>query len=181
MIIELCLAGESHHFRRLVERYQRGIVSLSYRMLGNRAEAEEMAQQSFVDAFTALRDYNPEYRFSSWLYRITINNCKDHLKSKKRTEQSLDAEVTAEKAVFAAGLPDPEQALSAREAESAVASALARLPLKYRTVLVLKDMEDLSYEEIRVVLKLPVTTLKIRVVRARKMLKDLLSQTESQP
>ena len=58
-------------------------------MLGNRAEAEDMAQQTFVDAFTALRDFNPTYKFSSWLYRIAINNCKDYLKSKKRTETAF--------------------------------------------------------------------------------------------
>src|SRR5262245_19527374 len=82
MVVELCLAGESHHFRRLVERHQRGILTLTFRMLGSRAEAEDLAQQTFVDAFTALGDFNPAYRFSSWLYRIAINNCKDWLKSK---------------------------------------------------------------------------------------------------
>src|SRR6185295_11775347 len=79
MIIELCLAGQGHHYRRLVERHQRGVTALAQRLLGNRTEAEEMAQQSFVDAFGALRDFNPTYRFSSWLYRIAINNCKDYL------------------------------------------------------------------------------------------------------
>jgi len=181
MIIELCLAGESHHFRRLVERYQRGILSLTYRMVGSRADAEEMAQQSFVDAFQALRDFNPEYRFSSWIYRIAINNCKDYLKSRKRTEQSLPEEVPAGEAAFSAHLPDPESALAAREADQVLTRALVRVPLKYRAVLVLKDIEDLSYEEIRQVLKLPVTTLKIRVVRARKMLRDLLKSSRGEP
>jgi RNA polymerase sigma-70 factor (ECF subfamily) len=178
MIIELCLSGEGHHFRRLVERYQRGVVALTYRMLGSRAEAEEMAQQSFVDAFTALRDYNPEYRFSSWLYRIAINNCKDYLKSKKRTEQSLDDDVAAGEAAFSAGLPDPEHVAAARETQERIQRALDRLHIKYRAVLVLKDIEDLSYEEIRTILKLPITTLKIRVVRGRKMLRDILIKLE---
>jgi len=178
MIIELCLAGESHHFRRLVDRYQRGILSLTYRMVGSRADAEEMAQQSFVDAFVALRDFNPEYRFSSWIYRIAINNCKDHLKSRKRTEQSLSEDVAAGAAAFSSTLPDPEAALAAREADAVLTRALSRLPVKYRAVLVLKDIEDLSYEEIRQILKLPVTTLKIRVVRARKMLRDVLESAQ---
>ena len=179
MIIELCLAGQPHLFRRLVERHQRGILALAYRMLGNAAEADEIAQQSFVDAFSALRGFNPEYRFSSWLYRITINNCKDFLKSKKRTEQALGEDVAQGQAAFTARLPDPESALETRQSEAALHRALAALPVKYRSVLVLKDMEDLSYEEIRQILKLPITTLKIRVVRARKRLKELLESEEA--
>jgi RNA polymerase sigma-70 factor (ECF subfamily) len=149
-------------------------LNLTYRMLGSRAEAEDLAQQSFVDAFTSLRAYNPEYKFSSWLYRIAINNCKDHLKSRKRSEQSLDGEVAPEEAAFAGGLPDAEHQVATRETELRIGRALAELPVKYRTVLVLKDMQDLSYEEIRAIVRLPVTTLKIRVVRGRKMLKDIL-------
>jgi RNA polymerase sigma-70 factor (ECF subfamily) len=164
----------------LVDRYQRGILSLTYRMVGSRADAEEMAQQSFVDAFAALRDYNPEYRFSSWLYRIAINNCKDYLKSKKRTEQALPAEVAQADGAFSGVLPDPETLTSAHEAEARLHEALGRLPVKYRTVLVLKDIEELSYEEIRTVLRLPMTTLKIRAVRARKMLRTELERAEAQ-
>jgi RNA polymerase sigma-70 factor (ECF subfamily) len=175
MIIELCLAGEVHHYRRLVERHQRGLIGLAYRLLGNRADAEEVAQQSFVDAFDALRDFNPTYRFSSWLYRITINNCKDRQKSKRGKEQPLDAaEVSQDDAVFAGGVPDPERALTMRETAARVKKALDRLPLKYRTVVILKDMQGLSYDEIRSILGLPLTTLKIRVVRGRKRLKELL-------
>jgi RNA polymerase sigma-70 factor (ECF subfamily) len=182
MIIELCLGGEARHFRRLVERYQRGVLSLSFRMLGNRAEAEDLAQQSFVDAFTSLRAYNPQYRFSTWLYRIAINNCKDYLKSRKRSEQSLEADIAPDEAAFASGIPDAETCLAARETEMRIQRALDRLPVKYRACVVLKDIEDLSYEEIQAILKLPITTLKIRVVRGRKMLKDLLSQnTEENP
>ena len=176
MVVELCLAGESHHYRRLVERYQRGILSITYKMLGSRAEAEDIAQQTFIDAFTALRDFNPTLRFSSWLYRIAINNCKDWLKSKKRSEQPLTADVAVGDAVFAGSIADPESAAQAGEARSRVQRALARVPPKYREVLVLKDMEELAYEEIRAILRLPVTTLKIRVVRARKMLKDILEK-----
>jgi RNA polymerase sigma-70 factor, ECF subfamily len=178
MIVELCLAGEPQHFRRLVERHQRGIMGLTYRMLGNKAEAEDMAQQTFVDAFTALRDFNPTYKFSSWLYRIAINNCKDYLKSKKRTEQPLETDPAPGEAVFSGGLVDPETATAQHELSEHMSRALNKLPVKYRTVIILKDMDDLSYEEIRSILKLPITTLKIRVVRGRKMLKDIL---EKQP
>jgi RNA polymerase sigma-70 factor (ECF subfamily) len=178
MIVELCLAGEPQHFRRLVERHQRGILGLTYRMLGNKAEAEDMAQQTFVDAFTALRDFNPTYKFSSWLYRIAINNCKDYLKSKKRTEQPLETDPSPGEAVFSGGLVDPETATAQHELSEHMSRALNKLPVKYRTVIILKDMDDLSYEEIRSILKLPITTLKIRVVRGRRMLKDIL---EKQP
>jgi RNA polymerase sigma-70 factor (ECF subfamily) len=178
MIIELCLAGQVQAFRRLVERHQRGLVSLAYRMLGSRVEAEEIAQQSFVDAFVALRDFDPAYKFSSWIYRITINNCKDYLKSKKRTEQSLGEEVAQGEALFSAVLPDPERQLRERELAASLERALGELPIKYREVLLLKDVEQLSYQEIRSILRLPVTTLKIRVVRARRRLKQALERGE---
>src|SRR5262249_22941716 len=141
MIVELCLAGESHHFRRLVERYQRGILRITFRMLGRHAEAEDIAQQTFIDAFTALRDFNPELRSSSWLYRIAVNNCKDWLKSKKRGELPLTSDVPVGEAVFAGRVADPETAAQAGESRDRIQSALARVARKYREVLVLKDME----------------------------------------
>src|SRR6185295_10578975 len=135
---------DSESFRPLVQRYQRVVFSVAFRMLGARADAEDVAQQAFVDAFGALDRFRSDGRknaFGTWIIRIAINRCKDVLKSKKRTEESLDADV------------------------------LGGVPLKYREILVLKDVEELSYEEIRAILDLPITTLKIRVVRARAMMR----------
>ncbi|HEY3352784.1 MAG TPA: sigma-70 family RNA polymerase sigma factor [Polyangia bacterium] len=177
-IIDACLSGTPAGYRVLVQRYQRAVLAITYRLVGNRHEAEELSQQSFVDAYTALAGFRRGARFSSWLYRIAVNNSKDFLKSKKRTEMVLDTEVEGDRGQFSATFADPETALATRERDARLMAAIQRLPFKYRTVLVLKDIEDLPYEEIGAIVRRPLTTLKIRVVRARKMLRAILEQEE---
>jgi RNA polymerase sigma-70 factor (ECF subfamily) len=173
-IIDECRRGTPLRYRVLVERYRRAVNGITHRLTGSASDAEELAQQSFVDAYAALDGFRDGARFSSWLYRIAVNNCKDHLKSRKRSEVALDGEVESERGRFSASFVDPESALAARERRGRIIHALQRLPLKYRTMLVLRDLEDLPYEKIGAIVRRPLTTLKIRVVRARKMLRDLL-------
>jgi RNA polymerase sigma-70 factor, ECF subfamily len=176
-LIERCLAGETECFRPLVQRYQRIAFSVALRMLGSRADAEDISQQAFVDSFSALDRFRGEGRenaFSTWLLRIVINRAKDVLKSKKRTEEPLDTEIASDGAMFSHDPTNPETRLRQSEDRQMLEKALLRVPPKYREVLVLKDVEDLSYEEIRSILGLPITTLKIRVVRARAMMRDEL-------
>jgi RNA polymerase sigma-70 factor (ECF subfamily) len=172
--IDRCLAGETEHFRPLVQRYQRLAFSVAQRMLGSRADAEDVCQQAFVDAYAALDRFSGEGRanaFSTWLLRIVINRSKDVLKSKKRTEAPLETDVAGDSAMFAHDPANPETSLGQVEQRKLLEQALLRVPPKYREILVLKDVEDLSYEEIRAILRLPITTLKIRVVRARAMMR----------
>ena len=176
-LIARCLAGDAEGFRPLVQRYQRVAFSVAVRMVGSRADAEDIAQQAFVDAFRALDRFSPEGRrnaFSAWLLRIVVNRAKDVLKSKKRTEQSLDDDVSGSQAAFAHVPHTPEASASQKEDRKALEAALLKVAPKYREVLILKDVEDLPYEEIRAILGLPITTLKIRVVRARAMMREAL-------
>ena len=176
-LIERCLKGEVEAFRPLVQRYQRLAFSVALRMLGSRADAEDIAQQAFVDAFNALERFDGEGRqhaFSTWLLRIAVNRSKDVLKSKRRTEQPLEHDVEGGEAAFAYDPPTPEANACSGESRARLEMALLKVPTKYREVLVLKDAEDLSYEEIRGILQLPITTLKIRVVRARAMLREII-------
>jgi RNA polymerase sigma-70 factor (ECF subfamily) len=180
-LIERCLAGDSESFRPLVQRYQRVAFSVALRMLGSRADAEDVSQQGFADAYAALDRFRGEGRasaFSTWLLRIVINRSKDILKSKKRTEAPLESDVAGEQAMFAHEPESPEAVLDRAQERQRMELALLRVPLKYREVLVLKDVEDLSYEEIRGILRLPITTLKMRVVRARAMMR---AELESVP
>jgi RNA polymerase sigma-70 factor, ECF subfamily len=178
-LIARCLAGEVEAFRPLVQRYQRLAFSVAFRMLGSRADAEDIAQQAFVDAFNALERFRGEGRthaFSTWLLRIAVNRSKDILKSRRRTEEPLDRDVPGGEAAFAYDPPTPEANASRGERRERLEAALLELPTKYREVLILRDAEDLSYEEIRAILQLPLTTLKIRVIRARAMLRDLIER-----
>ena len=179
MLIRRCLSGDVEAFRPLVQRYQRLAFSVAFRMLGSRADAEDIAQQAFVDAFNALDRFDPDGRkhaFSTWLLRIAVNRSKDVLKSKRRTEEPLQREVRGSEAAFAYDPQTPEANASSGERRERLETALLKLPTKYREVLILKDAEDLSYEEIRGILQLPITTLKIRVVRARAQLRVLMEK-----
>jgi RNA polymerase sigma-70 factor (ECF subfamily) len=172
-IIARCLAGEADAFRPLVHRYQRLVFSVALRMLGGRAEAEDVAQQAFVDAFDALDRFRGEDRphaFSTWLVRIAVNRAKDVLKSKRWSEEPLDREIGAGEASFALR----------EEQVRRLERALQRVPLKYREVLILKDVEELPYDEIHAILRLPITTLKIRVVRGRVMMQKALDQLDKE-
>ena len=180
-IIARCLAGDADAFRPLVQRYQRLVFSVALRMLGGRAEAEDVAQQAFVDAFDALDRFRAEGRahaFSTWLVRIAVNRAKDVLKSKRWSEEPLDREVGGGEASFAHEPPTPEAHALRREQVRRLERALQRVPIKYREVLILKDVEELPYDEIHAILRLPITTLKIRVVRGRVMMQKALDQLD---
>lgn len=179
VLIRRCLGGDVEAFRPLVQRYQRLAFSVAFRMLGGRADAEDIAQQAFVDAFNALDRFDGDGRkhaFSTWLLRIAVNRSKDVLKSKRRTEEPLERDVRGGEAAFAYDPQTPEANASSGERRERLEAALLKLPTKYREVLILKDAEDLSYEEIRGILQLPITTLKIRVVRARAQLRELMEK-----
>jgi RNA polymerase sigma-70 factor, ECF subfamily len=178
-LVARCLDGDSEAFRPFVSRYQRLAFSVAYRMLGSRADAEDVVQQAFVDAYGALHRFRGEGRsdaFSNWLLRIVVNRSKDVLKSKKRTEAPLAREIEGSEAAFAHDPSTPEANVASHQHRRRLEQALQSLPTKYREVLVLKDVEELPYEEIRSILRLPITTLKIRVVRARAMLRQDLAR-----
>ena len=180
-LIARCLSGDADAFRPLVVRYQRLVFSVALRLLGARDEAEDVAQQAFVDAFDALDGFRAEDRshaFSTWLVRIAVNRAKDVLKSKRWTEEALDRDVGGGEASFAHDPPNPETNTQRSEDVRRLEAALRRVPVKYREVLILKDVEELSYEEIHAILRLPITTLKIRVVRGRAMMQKLLAEED---
>jgi len=179
-LISRCAYGDVEAFRPLVQRYQRIAYSVALRMVGRPADAEDIVQQSFVDAFHALDRFRGEGRshaFCTWFLHIVFNRAKDVLKSKKRTEEPLDGDVHASEAMFAYDASDPEARASQAESRRSLEAALLRLDPKYRQVVILRDVEELAYEEIREILRLPITTLKIRVVRARAMLREFLVET----
>ncbi len=177
-MIRCVLDGDVDEFQGLVERYQGSVRSICLRLLGQLADAEDMTQQTFFNAYDRLDRFDTDRPFAPWLFRIAVNNCKDHLKSHQRRERPSTMDVSAPDALHANAADDPEQACQRQQAQQRLARAVLKLPPKYRMVLVLKDIEELSYKEIRAILRLPITTLKIRVVRARARLADLIQEQE---
>ena len=166
-------AGDAPAFEELVMTYQHRVFGVALRMLGNRAEAEDVAQEAFVRAHRALGEFRGDAKLSTWLYAITSRLCLNRLASGERrlTRQGEDALLRLSDAG-----PRPDAALERRELETALGRAIAELPEDRRIVVVLRDIEGLSYEEIAQVLELTLGTVRSRLHRARADLKEKLER-----
>lgn len=170
-----CLDGDSEAFRPLVERYSPSLYTFIARMVTDREDAREITQEVFTRAYRNLVDFNSRYRFSTWLYTIALNLCRDHIRHDRRTmaEKRVDVDVGLLMVV------DPvEQKLDVKRRYEALLECLDRLPQKYREVLVMKDVMMLPYKEIQKAMHLPIPLLKIRVVRARRRLCGMITAME---
>jgi RNA polymerase sigma-70 factor (ECF subfamily) len=171
--IRAVLSGDEEAFRRLVDKYARSIFNLAYRMTGNAADAEDMAQEAFLQAYARLRDFRAGSRFHPWLYTIALNLCRSHLRRRSFPRwlvPTREREADRPEPELSERSPDPEQALLAREAEEGLDRAVAALPVKYREVFILRQAQELSYEEIAALLGLPLGTVEVRLFRARRLL-----------
>jgi len=172
-VVEACLAGNRDAFAQVVRRHGPGVFALCARMVGP-SVGEELAQEAFARAYTGLGSFRHDAQFKHWLYRIALNLCRDHLKSGRAREDATGSlEGTLEPADRHA---DPEERTLGREKVASLRRAIDRLSPKYREAFVLKHVENLSYEEMQDIVKMPVTALKVRVHRAREMLKKLMEE-----
>jgi len=173
-LIHRALGGEERAFRRLRQKYQDAIQSLIYRMVRNPEEVQDLTQEAFIKAFASLADFNDEYAFSTWLYRIATNNCIDHLRKKKLQTFSIDKPIESKDSDYAFELPDtnlgPDQELIASQRRRMLDEAMRSLPPKYRQVILMRHVEEKEYSEIARILKLPLGTVKAHIFRAREML-----------
>jgi RNA polymerase sigma-70 factor (ECF subfamily) len=170
------LKQDREAFGQLVDRHASAIVSLVHRMVGNRAEAEDLAQETFLAAFKALPTFRGNSKFSTWLYRIAVNKCKDWRRA-RRPGQSLhdvDADERLDRQV--AEERTPETLVSQQQVARQLDQAIQRLPPLYREAFVLKHVEGLSYEEMEEVLGVNVDTLKMRVYKGRLQLSRELTE-----
>ena len=161
-----CQGGDRRAFEVLLARYQRQVFGVAYRVLNHREDASDVTQTAFLQAYEHLDQYDPGQRFSSWLYRIAVNEAVNLVRVRQRSEPLVD-DVESDH-----GGPD---ALAAQgQSDSAIQRALMSLKMEYRTVIVLKHVQDCSYEEIAQILDCAVKTVKSRLFTARQALRDLL-------
>ena len=178
-------AGDREAFRRLVDRHSGSVFNLAYRMTGNAADAEDLTQESFLQAFARLQDFRLGARFHPWIYTIALNLCRSHLRRRSLSRwlwpARSDEPVRSAPREPRARSPDPEQELLAREAERRLRGAIQGLPARYREVFVLRQAQGLSYEEIASVLGLPLGTVEVRLFRARRRLLRSLEAESLRP
>ena len=176
--INQVLKGDHNAFGEIVEIYKDKVFQICFRMLGNRQEAEDLAQEAFVRAYVNIRSFNIQMKFSTWLYRIATNLCIDRLR-KKKPDYYLDAEVTGTEGLnmysqIASDMAKPEDEVESLELQETIQVEIMKLPEKYRSVIVLKYIEELSLKEISEILDLPVGTVKTRIHRGREALRKQL-------
>jgi len=173
--------GDEAAFEELIINYQDRIYNLCLYMLGNRHDAEDAAQDTFLKAYRSLNDFKPKASLYTWLYRIAVNTCIDH-KRKPFFESIFRRSDTGTEMVidYPSVLPSPEKVYESKQIQYALQKALIKLSPKLRAVIVLKEMEGLSYEEIADTLDVSIGTVKSRISRAREELRTLLKDFTEQ-
>lgn len=169
-LVARSLRQDHEAFGQLIDRHASAIVNLAYRMVGNRAEAEDLAQEAFLAAFKALSTFRADSKFSTWLYRIASNKCKDWLRAKRPGMGQQDVDIDEVLDIHVAEEQTPERLLSQQQIALELEQAIQRLPPLYREAFVLKHVEGLSYEEMEEILGVNGDTLKMRVYKGRLQL-----------
>src|SRR5436305_799755 len=167
--------GRVDGFEELVRRYQRPITGYVFRMLGDYESSLDVTQEVFIKVYNSLRKYSPEYKFSTWLYRIAHNAAIDHMRRNSISPQSLEAENAdgTYQIQIESRQPSPEQNHERSEWKTEIDAVIKCLPPSYRDLILLRHSRDLSYDEIAEVTGLPLGTVKNRLFRAREMMRDI--------
>lgn len=175
-LIKQAIRGDAYAFEQLMRKHEGRMYSVALRMFGNREDAQDCVQDAMLHIYRALDRFKGQSSFSTWVYRITMNTCLDELRRRKaRASTSLDALLengwapTNEK-------DNPEQSAIEAERRRALSKAIQSLPEDMRSVIILREMQGLSYEEISDVLSVNMGTIKSRISRAREKLRQLITE-----
>lgn len=182
-LIERLKRRDEAAFNLFVRAYQQKVFALVHRMLGNKAEAEDLAQEVFITVFRSIDSFRGDARLGTWLYRVAINHCKNRMKYlDRRSAKSHDQIEDSPEDDMAAGgalggrIDRPDESAEGTELEKAIQRALAGLDPEHRELVVLRDLEGLAYEEIVAITGLPDGTVKSRLHRARAALRESIER-----
>ena len=172
-------AGDQDAFAQLVQLHQRRVFNLIFRMLHDYDEANEVTQETFLAAWQGLPSFRGDARFSTWLYRIAYNCCLKQLENRKR-DKVLQAFIQQEEQLLQQDNRDAQMSaeLESRGNQALVREYLFQLPAKYRIVLILRHLQDMTYEEMAEILTVPIGTIKTHLFRARHLLRERLEAFE---
>ena len=179
-LIERSQKGDIDAFEELVARYERKVYTIAYRYMGNPEDASDLAQETFLKVFKSIDKFRGESSFSTWIYRITANICKDELRKIKRKPQtSLDQEIWLDEGSVIRQVvdekPTPDEVFEQKELWNYLQDLIANLSPEYRMVIVLRDINGYSYEEIAQITETSLGTVKSRLNRARKALSEQIN------
>ncbi|KGT37886.1 RNA polymerase sigma factor SigW [Heyndrickxia coagulans P38] len=178
--IKQVMKGDQNAFNDIVELYKDKVFQICFRMIGSRTEAEDLAQETFIRAYIHIKSFKQERKFSSWLYRIATNLCIDRIR-KKKPDFYLDAEISGtEGLTLYSTVPAeeklPDMQVETLEMQEMIRREILKLPEKYRIIIVLKYIEELSLNEISEMLDIPLGTVKTRIHRGREALRKQLGR-----
>jgi RNA polymerase sigma factor (sigma-70 family) len=173
-LIQRAIAGDNRAYKKLMQKYRDAIFNFIFKMVRDRQQVEDLTQEAFIKAFASLKNFNDEYAFSTWLYKIATNNSIDFIRKRKLQMYSIDKPIESKDSDFTFELPDDsyeaDRTLISGQRTKLLNEAIATLPEKYRKVIRLRHVEERSYEEIAEELKLPIGTVKAHIFRAREVL-----------
>ena len=170
-LVNDCKRGDRRAMAQLVSQYERPVYNAAYRILGNADDAADTTQTVFLKVFEHIGDYDPKFRFFSWIYRISINESLNQVKKRRNQEPLAESQASPWRS--------PEEHMESEKLSNRVQGALMELNGEYRTVVVLKHMSGCSYQQISEILQIPEKTVKSRLYTARQLMKKSLQATES--
>lgn len=183
-LVESALKGNQLSYGKLMARYRDSIFFMIQKMVNNRDDAEDLTIEAFGKAFSSLHKYSPDYAFSTWLYRIAINNCIDFIRKKRLETFSLDEPIGGDEEgtpvsrnIQSQGL-DPEENYIKQQRILLMRNVIERLNPKYRRLIELRYLKELSYDEIAKTMNLPLGTVKAQLFRAKELLYNILKKTK---
>jgi RNA polymerase sigma-70 factor (ECF subfamily) len=182
-LVTRATAGDLESFNQLVSRWERPIYALAYRTLGREEDARDVVQEAFLRAFRGLRGFKGEAKFSSWLYRITLNLCRDWIRKERRApivqvpEGSDPIDLADSQA---SPVESVEELVARREMSHAVSKAMAELPDEQRTAIMLKEYHGLTFQEIAEMLDCPLSTVKTRLYQGLSVLRRRLERRQAE-
>lgn len=178
-LVDRARMGDVEAFEKLIEGCQKKVFNIAYKMIGNYDDANELAQEVFLKAFRSIKKFKGDSLFSTWIYKVTANVCLDEIRRrKKRRVYSLDDDMELNDGEVKRQIPDnsptPDLEVESNEIKNAVNKSIQELPDDYKSVIILRDIQGFSYEEISKIVNCPEGTVKSRINRARQALRKIL-------
>ncbi|HOM03599.1 MAG TPA: sigma-70 family RNA polymerase sigma factor [Acetivibrio sp.] len=180
-LIDRAKKGDVEAFEQLIEGCQKKVFNIAFRMLGNYDDASELAQEVFLKAYKSIKNFKGDSLFNTWIYKVATNACLDEIRKRKNKkvvflDEDIEFNGNEIKRQIKDDSPGPELTAEDNELKRAVKDSINMLSEEYRTVIVLRDIQGFSYEEISQIIKCPEGTVKSRINRARQALKKILQQ-----